>query len=117
MALKENSTLICEIKDNEALQKAYMPFVKHGGIFIHTEKSFSLGEEVSVYLTLPEIPNPINFTSKVIWINPRTPRGSSATRPAGVGVQLPESKEGKDIKTTIERLLGEASSDSPGDTI
>ncbi len=36
------------IKDKSALYAAYMPFVKNGGLFIPTNKSYQLGDEVLV---------------------------------------------------------------------
>ena len=42
------------IKDKSALYAAYMPFVKGGGLFIPTKKSYRIGEEVFMLLTLME---------------------------------------------------------------
>ena len=42
------------IKDKSALYAAYMPFVKNGGLFIPTNKSYGLGDEVFMLLTLME---------------------------------------------------------------
>ena len=38
-----NSILNLTIKDKAVLYAAYMPFVKHGGLFIPTNKSHKLG--------------------------------------------------------------------------
>jgi len=40
------------IKDKSALYAAYMPFVKNGGLFIPTNKSYQLGDEVFMLLSL-----------------------------------------------------------------
>ena len=40
------------IKDKSALYAAYMPFVRNGGLFIPTNKSYGLGDEVFMLLTL-----------------------------------------------------------------
>jgi type IV pilus assembly protein PilZ len=34
------------IKDRTVLYAAYMPFVRHGGLFVPTNKKYELGEEV-----------------------------------------------------------------------
>ena len=67
------------------LHSRYMPFIKGGGIFISTEKSFELGAEVFFLLPLLEDPERFAITGKVIWINYRTTPGG---RQMGVGVQF-----------------------------
>ena len=42
------------IKDKSALYAAYMPFIRNGGLFIPTNKSYHLGDEVFMLLTLME---------------------------------------------------------------
>ena len=42
------------IRDNSALYAAYMSFVKNGGLFIPTNKSYRLGDEVFMLLSLME---------------------------------------------------------------
>ncbi len=116
MATRENNTLVCEIKNKESLHKAYMPFVKNGALFVSTGTHLSLGEEVNVYLTLPETPNPINFLGKVVWRNPKSDKANSG-RPAGVGVQFPEGSLGEKLRKTIEGLLGETPPSDPTHTI
>lgn len=34
------------VKDKAALYNAYMPYIKHGGIFVPTPKRYFLGDEV-----------------------------------------------------------------------
>ena len=41
-----NGILSLTIKDKAVLYAAYMPFVKNGGMFIPTSKSYKLGDEV-----------------------------------------------------------------------
>ena len=38
------------IKDKSALYAAYMPYVKNGGLFIPTNKTYQLGDEVFMLL-------------------------------------------------------------------
>jgi Tfp pilus assembly protein PilZ len=42
------------IKDKAQLYGAYMPFLKGGGIFIPTNRRYTLGDEVFLLLSLPE---------------------------------------------------------------
>ena len=52
MAQGRQGILSLTIKDKGALYAAYMPFVKNGGLFIPTNKKYSLGDEVFMLLTL-----------------------------------------------------------------
>jgi type IV pilus assembly protein PilZ len=62
-----------------------MPFVKGGGIFVPTPKTYDIGDEVFVLLTLMDEPEKIAVTGKVVWL---TPEGAQGNRSAGVGVQF-----------------------------
>src|SRR5688572_31610170 len=42
--------LTLTIKDKSALYLAYMPFIKNGGLFIPTNSSYKLGDEVFMVL-------------------------------------------------------------------
>ena len=41
--------LTLTIKDKSALYLAYMPFIKNGGLFIPTNSSYKLGDEVFMF--------------------------------------------------------------------
>lgn len=90
------------VKDKTALYGAYMPFVKNGGIFVPTPKRYFLGDEVFLLLTLPESSERLPVAGKVVWI---TPAGAQGNRAAGIGVQLPDGREGEAIRNRIETLL------------
>ena len=83
------------------LHASYMPFVKGGGIFITTEKSFELGDEVFLLLTLMDDPERFAITGKVVWINYRTTPGG---RQMGVGIQF-GGAEGAILQKKIDALL------------
>lgn len=76
------------IRDKSVLYAAYMPFIKNGGLFIPTNKSYKLGDEVFMLLSLMDEPEKIPTTAKVVWI---TPKGAQGNRAAGVGVQFSDS--------------------------
>ena len=95
------TVLSLTIKDKSALYAAYMPFLKGGGLFVPTNKSYELGEEVFMLLTLLEDQEKIPVAGNVVWI---TPLGAQGNRAAGVGVQF-NAKE--DVaRTKIEAILG-----------
>lgn len=88
------------IKDKAVLYAAYMPFVKHGGLFIPTNRAYQIGDEVFLLLSLMEEPEKLPIAGKVIWI---TPRGAHGNRPAGIGVQFGESDVA--VRNKIEQYL------------
>jgi len=103
------------VKDKAALYNAYMPYLKHGGIFVPTTKRYFLGDEVFLLLTLPESSERLPVAGKVIWI---TPTGAQGNRTAGIGVQFADSNEGEAVKGKIEALLaGALGADKPTHTM
>lgn len=96
--------LSLNIREKAALYAAYMPFLKGGGIFIPTNRSYQLGEEVFMLLSLMDDPQRIAVQGKVVWI---TPDGVQGNRTQGIGVQFTPDDTGASARATIERLLGE----------
>lgn len=87
------------ITDNNMLYDHYLPFLKRGGLFIKTDKSYNLGEEVFLLL-IWEDNQQTPVTGNVVWINPK---GAQGGRPAGIGVHL--SDRYKDTRDKIEKVL------------
>lgn len=109
------SILSVSITDKNALYDAYMPFVKNGGLFIATKKTYALGNEVFVLLSLMEEKEKIPFSGKVVWI---TPRGAQGNRLTGIGVQFNDDQSGKDVRNKIETYLaGALKSERPTHTM
>ena len=54
------------IKDRAVLYAAYMPFVRHGGLFVPTNKKYELGEEVFILLALMDELEKIPINGKVV---------------------------------------------------
>jgi len=103
------------IKDKGALYAAYMPFVKNGGLFIPTNKDYTLGEEVFMLLKLMDESEKLPIVGKVIWV---TPKGAQGNRVAGIGVQFAFDQDGENARKKIETYLGGAlKSDRPTHTI
>jgi Tfp pilus assembly protein PilZ len=108
-----NGILSLTIRDKAVLYAAYMPFVENGGLFIPTNKSYSLGDEVFMLLSLMDEPEKIPVAGKVVWI---TPRGAQGNRAAGIGVQF--SGEDDVANQKIETYLaGSLDSDRPTHTM
>lgn len=108
-----NGILSLTIKDKAVLYAAYMPFVNNGGLFIPTSKSYKLGDEVFMLLSLMDEPEKIPVAGKVVWI---TPKGAQGNKAAGIGVQFTDANNvasGK-IETYLAGML---SSDKPTHTM
>lgn len=105
--------LSLSIKDKATLYSAYMPFIAHGGLFINTEKSYQLGEEIFLLLNIMDEAEKIPVAGKVVWV---TPRGAQGNRSAGIGVQF--SDQDDTARRTIENhLAGSLQSDRPTHTM
>lgn len=111
---KKPGVLSLAIKDKAILYTTYMSYLKEGGLFIPTTRTFALGEEVSMLLTLMEETEKFPVNGKVVWI---TPKGAQGNRAAGIGVQF-LGDEGKKVRNKIETYLaGTLKSDKPTHTM
>ena len=88
------------IETTEDLYKSYMPYVKNGGLFIPTTRTYQLGEEVFMLLSLIEEDDKIPVTGKVIWVTPRAAQGG---RIPGIGIQL--SQDDATLVSKIETYV------------
>ena len=103
------------IRSKAALYAAWIPLLKGGGIFLPSNRSHSLGEEVLILLTLLDDPNKIPLQGTVAWINPAH---STGNRPQGIGVQLSDSEGARELRKKVEGLLaGALQSSRPTHTI
>lgn len=106
--------LTLTIKDKSALYLAYMPFVQNGGLFIPTNSSYQLGDEVFMLLSLMGEEEKIPVAGRVIWI---TPKGAQGKRAAGIGVQFSEQDQGNTQKKIETYLAGALDGDKATHTI
>lgn len=104
MAAPKPGILSLTIRDKSALYASYMPFVKNGGLFIPTTKSYKLGDEVFMLLTLMEDKERLPIAGRIIWV---TPRGAQGNRSAGIGVQFSDLDKGQ-TRHKIENVLAAA---------
>jgi type IV pilus assembly protein PilZ len=103
--LPRPSVLSLAIKEKAALYAAYMPFLKHGGIFVPTSKPYKIGDEIYLILTLMDDPTKFPIAGKVAWI---TPAGANNNKAQGVGVHFPADESGQRVRLRIEEILGAA---------
>jgi type IV pilus assembly protein PilZ len=102
--------LTLTIKDKTVLYTSYMSFLKEGGLFIPTSRSFPMGEELSMLLNLMEEAEKLPVTGTVVWV---TPKGAQGNRAPGIGVQF-KGDEGKLVRNKIETYLaGTLKADKP----
>ncbi len=97
------TVLSLAVKEKAALYAAYMPFLKHGGIFVPSPRHFNIGDEVYLILSLMDDPNKYPIAGQVAWITP--PGGNKAQ---GIGVHFPDSDSGLRARLRIEEILGAA---------
>ena len=100
--------LSLSIKDKASLYAAYMPFVKNGGLFIPTNKSYKLGDEVFMLLSLMDDGERLPVAGKIIWM---TPPGAQGNRATGVGVQFSEQDKGATRNKIETHLAGALNSE------
>lgn len=99
----KSGILSLTIKDKSVLYAAYMPFIEGGGLFIPTNKSYAMGEEVFMLLKLMDEPEKIPVAGKVVWI---TPKGAQGNKASGIGIQF--TGEDSIAKDKIENHLAGA---------
>lgn len=93
------------IKERSALYAAYMPYLKHGGLFIPTNRAYQMGDQVYMLVTLMDDTSKIPVSGRVVWI---TPSGSQGNRQQGIGVHFDGNDNSAAVKARIEGILGNA---------
>jgi type IV pilus assembly protein PilZ len=106
--------LTLTIKDKSALYLAYMPFVRNGGLFIPTNSSYGIGDDVFMLLNLMGEADKIPVAGHVIWM---TPKGAQGKRMAGIGVQFSEQDNGETQKKIDTYLAGALGGEKPTHTM
>ena len=95
--------LSLNIRERTALYAAYMPFLRGGGIFIPTNRTYKIGDEVFMLLSLMDDPAKVAVQGTVVWI---TPEGVQGNRTQGIGVQFTNDETGASAQKKIEGILG-----------
>jgi type IV pilus assembly protein PilZ len=109
------SALSLNIKELAVLYAAYMPFLRGGGLFIPTNKTYHLGDEVFMFISLPGEDTRLPAAGYVVWL---TPPGAQGNKAPGVGVQFKDDETGRHARARIETLLaGFAKTTQPTHTL
>ena len=96
----QQSVLALTIQDKSVLYGAYMSFLRNGGLFVPTARTYRLGDEVFLLLTLMDEPEKLPVAGRVVWI---TPEGAQGNRQAGIGIEF--SDDDATITAKIENYL------------
>lgn len=97
------SVLSLNINSRSALFASYMPFLKRGGLFVPTTRSYALGDEIFMLLSLMDDPVRLPIAGLVVWV---TPPGAQSNQTQGVGVHFGDDESGQVARKRIETLLG-----------
>jgi len=97
--------LSLSIKEKTALYAAYMPFLKHGGLFIPTARLHQMGDQVYMLLSLMDDPAKLPISGQVVWV---TPSGAQGNRQQGIGVEFDDNEASALVRSKIEGILGNA---------
>lgn len=97
------SVLSLNINSRSALYAAFMPHLRCGGIFIPTTRSYNIGDEVFMLLSLMEDPAKLPIAGSVVWT---TPAGAQNGRAQGIGIHFSNDESGQEARRKIEGLLG-----------
>lgn len=100
--LKRPDVIALNLKGKSSLYAAYMPLLKGGGLFLPSTRNHALGDEILVIFSLLDEPAKIPLVGTVAWVNPPHTTGN---RPQGVGIQLPDTEQGRELKKKIEGVL------------
>ncbi len=98
------------LPDRHALYSAYMPFLKNGGLFVSTPRTYRLGEEVILILSLLEETERFSVPGKVVWI---TPKAAEGYRTPGIGVQFKDEETGATRARIENYLAGSVEAERP----
>jgi type IV pilus assembly protein PilZ len=97
------SVLSLNINSKSALYAAYISVLGNGGIFIPTTRSYSIGDEVFMLLSLMDDPSKLPIAGTVAWV---TPVGAQNNKAQGIGVHFKNDESGIEARRRIESILG-----------
>ncbi|MDH5232046.1 MAG: PilZ domain-containing protein [Gammaproteobacteria bacterium] len=101
--IKPGSIINLNIDDKNRLHSAYMPYIKNGGLYIYTDKTYRMGDDIFLTLNIPDDPDTIAVSCRVVWITPKDAQGN---RQAGVGVQFRDAGNARHrIETCLAGML------------
>lgn len=96
--------VLFSITDRGALYSSYMSFVKNGGVFVPTARTYELGDEIFMLLKIMDDSNMMPVKGHVVWV---TSAGAQGNKTPGIGVQFSDEDEDQ-AKSSIELILATA---------
>lgn len=92
------------LEGKPVIYASYMSFIEYGGVFLPTNDTFKMGEDIMLVLELVGPANTEKFLipTKVCWINSNP---SAAGRPKGIGLAFGTDAQSVKAKNTFEALL------------
>ena len=96
------------LEDSESVSRAWMPFLKPGGLFVATRREHVLGEEIVLLVHLPGGAKH-SVAGRVAWINAESLPGR---RRHGIGIALEGSESSALIAELSPLLEGEPAPES-----
>lgn len=92
------------LESKPVIYASYMSFIEHGGVFLPTNDTYEMGEEVLLILELVTPRNTEKLAAKthVCWINSNPSAGG---RPKGVGLAFSNDENSIKAKGIFEALL------------
>ena len=87
--------------DTRSLYQVYMPFIEGCGVFYPTDETYQIGQDVFVFLTLPDDLGKFAVSGRIVWLNPPKKSGK---RVPGIGIQL-LGRDVPKIRETVEKVL------------
>ena len=97
-SMRENPRKPCLINANYSIQnkdyKSYILDISIGGVFIETNETFTLGQEIVLNFALPHYQKPFKLSGKISWGSPR-----------GFGVKFDQIpvQQGEILKSFVEQ--------------
>ena len=101
------------IRDEQALYMSYMRFLKYGGLFLPTDKTYTMGDEVLMSLSLPGAEQKFPIQGKVAWITPT----NNPQKKSGIGVAFSDTEASTRVRHHIDSLLQEISTSKATHTL
>jgi type IV pilus assembly protein PilZ len=90
-----------EFRNDKALYDAYMPFLANGGLFVQTDQSYTMGDEMMLHVSLPDSLEASKVSGQVCWV---TPMGAQNGTPSGIGINFVDDPE--QVRNQIEKSIG-----------
>ena len=101
------------LEGKPVIYASYMSFIEYGGVFLPTNDTFKMGEDIMLMLELVGPANTEKFLipTKVCWINSNP---SAAGRPKGIGLAFGTDEQSVKAKNAFEAILsGHLNNDRP----